>query len=170
MELDQYVNALREQLAIAAETGGEEARALALRLAAALDAAVRLTLLDALTAAAAEITRELAPGSVEVRLRGGNPEFAVYPSPAEPPGMLGMPSDERAAAVPGAGDGSVSRINLRLPDELKSQVEQAAERDGLSINAWLVRAAATAVERGQSAAPRGQRAPQGGQSYTGWGR
>jgi hypothetical protein len=166
MELDQYVNALREQLAIAAETGGEEARSLALRLAAALDAAVRLTLLDALTAAAAEITRELAPGSVEVRLRGGDPDFAVIPPPAEP---SGMPADDRAA-VPVSGDGSVSRINLRLPDELKSQVEQAAERDGLSINAWLVRAAATAVDRGQGGPPRGQRAPQGGQSYTGWGR
>lgn len=167
MELDQYVNALREQLAVAADAGGEEARALAQRLSAALDASVRLTLLDALSAAAAEITRELVPGSVEVRLRGGDPEFAVTPPPAEPPGM---PAGDRAAAVPVAGDGGVSRINLRLPDELKSQVEHAAERDGLSINAWLARAAATALDRGQGATPHGQRAPQGGQSYTGWGR
>ena len=34
-------------------------------------------LLEALSAAADEITRELAPGSVEVRLRAGDPEFVV---------------------------------------------------------------------------------------------
>ena len=36
-------------------------------------------LLDALSSAADEITRELAPGSVEVRLRGREPQFAVTP-------------------------------------------------------------------------------------------
>ena len=61
----------------AAEGGGEAARALAERLVAPLDAAVRLALLDALAAAAQEITCELAPGSVEVRLRGRDPEFVV---------------------------------------------------------------------------------------------
>ena len=83
MELDRHIDALREQLAVAAEVGGEEARALAQRLTAPLESAVRLMLLDVLTAATAEITRELAPGSVELRLRGGHPEFVVTPPAAE---------------------------------------------------------------------------------------
>ena len=86
MELEPYVDKLREQLAVAASAGGEEALSLAQRLTAALESAVRLTLLDALSAAAAEITSELAPGSVELRLRGSEPEFVVTVPPAETAG------------------------------------------------------------------------------------
>src|SRR5882762_10000589 len=83
MELTQYVESLRRELTTAAEVGGEAARALADRLLAPLDAAVRLTLLEALSTAADEISAELAPGSVDVRLRGGNAAFVVTPPPAE---------------------------------------------------------------------------------------
>ena len=86
MDLTTYVENLRRELAVAAEAGGEEARALADRLTAPLESAVRLMLLDALSAAADEITRELAPGSVELRLRAGEPDFVVTPAPADEPG------------------------------------------------------------------------------------
>lgn len=65
MRLDPYVEAVQRQLAAAAETGGNEARALAAQLAAALEPAVRLALQDALALAVSEITCELAPGSVD---------------------------------------------------------------------------------------------------------
>ena len=64
----------------------------------------------------------------------------------------------------------MARINLRLPDQLKSHVEQNADREGLSINAWLVRAVAAAVDRGQPGPRREQRTARSGQRYTGWGR
>ncbi len=179
MELEPHVDRLREQLAIAAEAGGDEARALAQRLAAPLDAAIRLMLLDALEIATAEITRELAPGSVELRLRGGDPEFVVTPVPADRASAApaGMPDAREefagpgsAAVATGSGERGVARINLRLPEQLKTRVEQAADREGLSINTWLVRAAATAVDRAGGGA-RGERGtPRGGQQYTGWGR
>jgi hypothetical protein len=180
MELEPYVDNLRQQLAVAASAGGEDALSLAQRLTAALESGVRLTLLDALSAAAAEITSELAPGSVELRLRGGEPEFVVALPPAETaseqadspePGSAWTAS--AAAAASASGEGATARINLRLPDQLKSQVEQSADRDGLSINAWLVRAIAAAVERGQPAAgpgPGQQRSPRSGQRYKGWAR
>ena len=175
MELEPYVDKLREQLAVAASAGGEEVLSLAQRLTAALESAVRLTLLDALSAAAAEITSELAPGSVELRLRGSEPEFVVSVPPAETAGEQpegGEPTGAWAtsAAAATAGEGAVARINLRLPDQLKSQVEQSADREGLSINAWLVRAVAAAVDRGQPGPRREQRTPRSGQRYTGWGR
>jgi hypothetical protein len=166
MELDPHINTLREQLAVAAEAGGEEARALAERLSAPLDAAIRLMLLDALSVAAAEITRELAPGSVELRLRGRDPEFAVTAPPGEP----AREAESAGADAFDLGDGGVARINLRLPDRLKGQVEQAADRDGVSINAWLVRAAAVALERREPIGGRSHSGPRGGQRYTGWGR
>src|ERR687889_59127 len=81
MNLTMYSENLRRELAVAADAGGEEARALAERLTAPLESAIRLTLLEALSAAADEITRELAPGSVELRLRGGEPGFVVTAAP-----------------------------------------------------------------------------------------
>ena len=66
MELEQYVTDLQRQLVSSAEHGGDDTRAVAERLASGLDAATRLVLLDALSAAVGEITRDLAPGSVDV--------------------------------------------------------------------------------------------------------
>src|SRR6185295_3057621 len=96
MDLSLYAENLRRDLAAAADAGGDEARALAERLTAPLESSIRLTLLDALSAAADEITRELAPGSVELRLRSGEPEFVVTPAPADEP----EPPDRPAAAPP----------------------------------------------------------------------
>ncbi len=175
MELEAYVERLREQLAVAASAGGEEARSLAQRLTAALEPAVRLTLLDALSAAAAEITSELAPGSVELRLRGSDPEFVVALPASETAGEQAESLDPPAGAATSggaaaSGEGGLARINLRLPDQLKSRVEHSADREGLSINAWLVRAVAAAVDRGQPRAPSERRTARSGQRYTGWGR
>jgi hypothetical protein len=166
MDLTPYVENLRRELAVAADAGGDEARALAERLTAPLESAIRLTLLDALSAAADEITRELAPGSVELRLRAGDPEFAVTPVPVDEPDE---PDREPAPPPPPSeGEEATARINLRLPEQLKARIEQAAGRERLSVNTWLVRVAAAALARDDSA-PR-QRGGRIGQAYTGWVR
>jgi hypothetical protein len=67
-------------------------------------------------------------------------------------------------------EGTISRINLRMPDHLKARIEHAAGREGLSVNAWLVRAAAVALERTDPGRRRERRAPRGTQRYTGWVR
>ncbi|MGA5268081.1 hypothetical protein [Streptomyces lydicamycinicus] len=179
MDLTPYVDNLRHELAVAADTGGEEARALAERLTTPLESAVRLTLLNALSSAMTEITRDLAPGSVDLRLRGLDPEFVVTAPPAhEPYGQPELPeaaaSEPRAVAPPAAPDadeGGTARINFRLPAPLKARVEEAAGQEGLSVNAWLVRAVAAALEPGAPSRPAG-RGPRyaGKQGYTGWVR
>ena len=170
MNLELYVENLHRQLVVAAEAGGYEARALAERLVAPLEAAIRLTLQDALAAAAEEITTELAPGSVELRLRGRDPEFVVTPPPADPSGEdVAEGAGDRPPVVPEGDEGTVARINLRLPDHLKARIEQAAGSEGLSVNAWLVRAAAAALER-TGPRRREPRASKGAQRYTGWAR
>jgi hypothetical protein len=171
MNLDLYIQNLNRQLAVAAEAGGDEARALAERLVAPLEAAIRLTLQDALAAAAEEITTELAPGSVELRLRGRDPEFVVTPPPADPSADDPVQAaDDRRPVLPEGDEGAMSRINLRMPDHLKARIEQAAASGGLSVNAWLVRAAAVALERtGPSRRPE-RRPSQGAQRFTGWAR
>jgi hypothetical protein len=163
MNLTPYVENLDRQLAVAADAGGEGARALAERLTAPLESATRLMLLDALSAAADEITRELAPGSVELRLRAGEPEFVVLPAPADEEA-----TDARAPAPPELEEGAAARINLRLAEQLKAGVEQAAARERLSVNEWLVRVVAAAVAHAdRPPRPRGGRL---GQAYTGWVR
>jgi hypothetical protein len=172
MQLDRHMDRLRERLALVAGGEREEEGRAAQRLVASLDDSVRLILLDVLAAAAAEITRELAPGSVELRLRGTDPEFVVSSPAARQAREIGDtgPVDETPVGDAAAGEGALARINLRLPEQLKTRVEQAAEREGLSINAWLVRAVGAVVERGRSGAGGETSSAQGRQSYTGWGR
>jgi hypothetical protein len=168
MNLTPYAEHLRRELTVAADAGGEEARALADRLTAPLESAIRLMLLDALSAAADEITRELAPGSVELRLRGGEPDFVVTPAPGDEP--VERASEAPAPAPPEGDAGATARINLRLPEQLKAGIEQAASRERLSVNAWLVRAAAAALASGDPDRRPRQRGGRFGQGYTGWVR
>lgn len=172
MDLAPYVDHLQTQLATGAEAVGEDACSVIERLAAPLEAAIRLTLQDALTMATEEITVELAPGAVEVRLRGRELEFVVKPPPAEVPAGEAADRHEGTGPLPpvDTDEGSMARINLRLPDHLKARVEQAAGRDGLSVNSWLVRAAAAALDRADPDHRRGPRPSRGTQHYTGWAR
>jgi hypothetical protein len=168
MQLTTYIEALRQQLAIAAEAGGEEARALADRLTAPLESATRLVLLEALSAAADEITGEMAPGAVELRLRGGDPEFVVTPAPSDDVFEdVTIATSAAIAPVGEAEEGGTARLNLRLPEALKIRIEEAARNEGLSLNAWLVRAAAAAL--GPDQLPH-RRSTTGGERYTGWVR
>ncbi len=176
MDLTPYVETLHRELAVAAEAGGEEARVLAERLTAPLESATRLAMLHVLSAAMDEITRELAPGSVDVRLRGIDPDFVVTPPPRE------EAYEERGAAeplrapapAPADGDeGGTARVNLRLPAHLKTRAEEAATAEGLSVNAWLVRAVSAAVDGGSAPArisPAARTPRTVGQSFTGWAR
>ncbi|MCD4851340.1 Arc family DNA-binding protein [Arthrobacter sp. AK01] len=166
MQLNQYVTAVHHQLNTAAEAGGPEARALSERLTAAVESTVRLVLLEALSDAASEITLELAPGSVEVRLRGRDPEFVV----SNPQSGDFETVNERQPIAPEDLDGaSTTRTTLRLPDHLKQQVEDAAGKDGLSVNSWLVRAVAESLNSGGPSQRKVRREP-GEQNFTGWAR
>lgn len=177
MELTAHVNNLGREFATLAEAGGEQAQVLVERLTGPLESAIRMTLLDALSAAADEISRDLAPGSVELRLRGRDPSFVVTLPPAEPydVGAEDAAANDDRARESGlliAEDGPASRINVRLPEQLKSAVEEAAAKEGRSVNAWLARAAAAALQRPD----RDQRPSAGGigkrtkQGITGWVR
>jgi hypothetical protein len=162
MELGQYVSDLQRQLVEPFAHGAEETRAVAERLAAGLDAATRLVLLDALSAAVGEITRDLAPGSVDLRLRGREVEFVVTPATAE------SEADDHSVTTVELDDASTSRTTLRLPDALKARVDDAAADDGLSVNTWLVRAVAAALQPKQRRSA--QRTLRTGDNFAGWAR
>lgn len=168
MNLGMYVESLRQQLIALAEMAGAESKAVVDRLSVGLEAATRLVLLETLSAAADEITRELAPGSVELRLRGSDPDFVVTLPPDEAREVAADGTTTTPRVIPQGGEeGGTSRLNLRLPEALKGRIEEAARREGLSLNAWLVRTAAAAVEAPLRQTPR---TPSGSQRYTGWVR
>ncbi|MEO3868798.1 toxin-antitoxin system HicB family antitoxin [Nonomuraea sp. B12E4] len=174
MDLAPYVDHLRRELALAAGAGGEEARALAERLAATLESAARLALLEALAAAADEITQDLTPGSVEVRLRGRDPDFVVTRPPGtrslEEEGEAARPDRPAAPPPPPDDEGGTSRISLRVPESLKPRIEEAAAAEGLSTNSWLVRVISAALEPEPRRRPGRGGTRQTGSSYSGWAR
>jgi len=160
MELETYVRELQRRLVESAESSGDDIREAAERLVFGLDATARLVLLDVLSAAASEITRDLAPGSVDVRLRGRDVAFVLTSAPSE------GDTDEVPAPASDLNDASTSRTTIRLPDSLKLRVDDAAAADGLSVNTWMVRAIADALQGRPRRSPK--RAVHTGDSFAGW--
>jgi HicB family len=148
MELSEYVTMLHGELTSISRVAGEDAARAAEMISHALESSVRLTLLDVLSAAAAEITARLEDTAVEVRLVGGEPSFVVQAT--APPG----PDEPGQAAAGDADDAGVARVTLRLSEGLKASVEAAAADAGVSVNTWLVRAARRALD-----APAGRTTP-----------
>jgi hypothetical protein len=133
MNLTIVLEGLQEDLQGLAELGDERSAQVARRLGDALGSNLRLKLLDLLSQAAVELSSKLPSGHVEVRLAGQEPELVFVAETDEPGGAV--VAEELSA-----------RISLRLPDSLKATVEKAAEREGVSVNTWLVRAIARATE------------------------
>ena len=132
MNLTIVLDGLQQDLQNLGELGDERSAQVAQRLAEALGSNLRLKLLDLLSQAAVELSSKLPSGHIEIRLVGQEPELVFVDVPGEAAGMTG---EELSA-----------RISLRLPESLKGAVEQAADREGVSTNAWLVRAIARAAE------------------------
>ncbi|GIF50042.1 HicB-like protein involved in pilus formation [Asanoa ferruginea] len=148
MDIAPFVEGLRRDLNAAAAPGGPEVARAAELLSGSIDAAARLALLDALGQAADEVTTKLTSASVELRLRGREPELVVtehLPQPPAPPAPPAPPTPPGATATSPDAAGDVTRITLRLPEGLKDAVERSAASEGISVNAWLVRAIGSAV-------------------------
>ncbi len=135
MDLSPHVLAIQADLAAAAALGGEDAAEAGRRLASAVESSLQLRLLDVLTEASLALNQQLSSGHVEVRLAGREPELVL---------VAEQEADGESPAYP--GDDTSARITLRLPEGLKAQIEAAAAREGVSTNAWVVRALARALE------------------------
>jgi hypothetical protein len=133
METARFVDKLERDLASVAVLGGDEVAEAAERLVQALRGSAGLRLMEMLGEAALEISAQLPEGHIEVRLVGSDPQLVYVPAePAEP-----APAPEE--------DGLAARITLRVYESLKRELEAAAAREGMSLNAWLVRALSRSV-------------------------
>jgi hypothetical protein len=163
MDLTPYLDALRADLSAAAAPGGPEVTRAAELLGTSIEASARLVLLEALSDAAAEITTRLHDATVEVRLRGREADLVV--NRTHEPEAMHVP----AGPMPDAGD--LTRLTLRMPESLKAHVEQSAAAEGMSVNAWLVRAVTAAVQRPIGSPPQPPSSPamgSGGRRITGF--
>lgn len=163
MDITALIDDLSQDLSRAAEVGGEDVRAAAERLLRALDPALRLTLMDALSQAAGEI-RDALPGvAIDVRMVGREPVFVIEaPRPSAPPPDDPIETDDGEPTA---------RITLRLPEALKARAEALAARRGQSLNTWLVAAARTAAAPSDGPQPAQSSRHHGpGRRVQGWAR
>jgi len=138
--MEIHIDAIkRDLLGVVAALGDESTAEQWRRVADAAEPAIRLRVIDVLSEAALSLNGQLATGHVEVRLAGRDPELVFVDEPEAP------------EAPPAPGDDLSARITLRLPEGLKASLEVVAAREGVSTNAWIVRALARALEpRGTS--------------------
>jgi HicB family len=166
MEMSEYVATLRRELATITRFADEDVTRAAEMLTEAMESSVRLTLLEVLSAAAAEITTRLDDAVIEVRLAGGDPDFVVTMTADEPADQArepGPPAD-------GAGSDDMARVTLRIAEPLKARVDTAASAAGVSVNTWLIRAISQALDASGGRGSRTRTMPGVGQRFTGYAR
>jgi uncharacterized protein (DUF1778 family) len=160
MDLSTYVTRLREDLASAAAAGDEQTQRTGALLGAAIEPAARLALMNALADLAAEVTEALGDRVVEVRLDGRDVRVAVSPADAPTDEPEPETTDSPFAGFGGRGfagfggdAGDISRVTLRLVEQIKNQAEQAAANQGMSLNSWVAQAVQGALAGHQHGKP-----------------
>jgi hypothetical protein len=154
MELSPYIESVRAGVVNASSLADEQTQHVAQRLGTAIESSTRLALIQALSDAAGTISAELAPSSVELRMVGQDPEFVVSLQTAEAEPTLLMPEPESASEETAeAEDEPVARITLRLPQSVKARVDEVASSEGISTNAWLIRAVMDALSERSGSRP-----------------
>lgn len=144
MEIETFIESVLNDLQIVS-TADESESAMLRRFTRALEPALRLRLLDALGQAALELSEHLPSGHVEVRVSGRDMSLVfVEPSTSKSPEQI---EDE----------GGTARLTVRMPEALKARLEQASDREGISTNAWLVRAVQRGLDSTGPAGVRGRR-------------
>lgn len=147
MDLTPYLSTLREDLATAAAAGDDDTRRTAAMLSAALEPAARLVIMNALSDLSAEVTAALEDRIVEVRLDGRDVQVVVShtgaPADEDHPGPTGGTTQSGPGPDP---TGDISRITLRLFEEIKTKAEDAAAAQGVSLNSWVSQAVQGALQ------------------------
>jgi hypothetical protein len=165
MELSPYVSALRENLTAAAAAGDEQIRTAARVLAATIEPAARLAIMTALSDLAGEVTLALEDRVVEVRLDGQDVQVVVTGAPNDDQ----EPADEPPPTMTDP-TGDITRITVRLLEELKTKAEEAASQRGVSLNSFVSQAVQGALRSGARSQGGGPWAQQNWGQWGQWGQ
>ena len=136
MDISLYLRRVQEGVASAAALADDDTKQIVSRLGTSVESVVQLTLIEALADAAAEISAELAPGSVGMTMHGLTPRFTVSapPSTGEPTYLA---PDDAESEDEDPADDTMVRFSLRLPQWAKDKADQRAADEGVSTNTWL---------------------------------
>jgi hypothetical protein len=165
MDLSPYIESVRGGVVNASSLADEQTQHVAERLGTAIESSTRLALIQALSDAAGSISAEMAPSSVELRMVGQDPEFVVSIQTAQAESTLLLPDTEPDLDATGESsanepdDEPVARITLRLPQSVKARVDEVASSEGISTNAWLIRAVMDALSERSGPRPEWPRPP-----------
>ncbi|AIG78377.1 Hypothetical protein AJAP_27660 [Amycolatopsis japonica] len=163
MDLTPYITSLREDLANTASAGDEQTRRAAALLSSALEPAARLTIMNALADLAAEVTSALPGHVVDVRLDGRDVRVVV--TGAGEGAEQSAPRSEAPRETPRApkvDTGDITRITLRLFEQVKGQAEAAAASQGVSLNTFVSQAVQGALGKSGSEHWQHKQKPGGG--------
>lgn len=137
MDISEYTAKLHDDLVTAAELGDDHTRRIAASLAAAMEPSIRLVLLAAATELAKEIGAEIEDRDVKVHLDGNSilvdVQKASKDSGAEEPAKENVYSFDDVS-------GDISRVTLRMMEQIKARAEEAANQNGVSLNSWVSQA------------------------------
>ncbi|MEV6065863.1 hypothetical protein AB0L82_04840 [Nocardia sp. NPDC052001] len=133
MDLNKYTAQLRENLIAAAALGDEKTQSTAAALAAATESSARLVLLAALSELASEVSASVGDRTVRVSVDGTDAHVDVRKTAS---------AEEEHQPTFEEMTGDISRVTLRLVEQIKSRAEEAAAQSGQSLNSWM----ATAVQ------------------------
>jgi hypothetical protein len=143
MDLTPYIESLREDLATTASAGDEQTRRAAAVLSAALEPAIRLAIMNALSDLSAEVTAALDDHIVEVRLAGRDVQVVVTHTGSRP----SDPEPDQMPPMSGDSAENISRMTVRMFEQIKNQAEQAAAAQGVSLNTFVSQAVQGALHR-----------------------
>lgn len=125
MKMSSFIEKFAQDLHALGKLGGPDLESAISRLLPALEPVLRTRLMEALSEVARDVKEKLPGGQIEARLNGDEIEFVF------------LPENEVSREAP---TDLSARITLRLPEELKSRIEQAATKEGVSLNSWLLKA------------------------------
>lgn len=142
MELSIYTQTLRRDLTAAAALGDENTRRVAEALADAAENSARLMLIGALSELATEVSATLGDRDVHVRLAGTEARVEVAGVDRAADAEQQEPTGSQAPSSPDLDDlsGDISRVTLRLVEQVKARAEEAAAQNGVSLNSWVAQA------------------------------
>jgi hypothetical protein len=132
MKMSKFIDLLSADVKALGQLGGSDLESAVSRLIPTLAPVLRTRLLEALTEVAGELRDQLPGAHLEARLQGDEVELVYI---------------EDGSAIRENPSELNARITLRLPEDLKSRIETAATKEGVSLNSWLLKAS----ERGSFA-------------------
>lgn len=142
MQTSWFTESLRSDLEAVGSMGSEKAMKVADRMITVALPLAKARMLEAMSMALAELSAVMGVEGIDLRVSGDDVTFV--PTQADRPPAVVDQSGEQA------------RFSLRLPDDLKTRVDDRAASEGISTNTWIVRTLEAAVGHGARHSARGR--------------